>query len=158
MAATASNTELPGTAVITMRSLGPDWRHDKLVLVLWRTWFAASTQPIPLRMGPQSLKVHPTLLLGSTLLFARCSSCVGPLFDNCHGRTLVLLLERCNRWQNGATLYYRHWESRCCRTHITTLYSASKKPNTHNWQLNPQTAHHRTTNICDPNGGLNSVI
>jgi hypothetical protein len=48
MVATASNTELPGTAVIIMTSLGPDWRHDKLVSVLWRTLFAASTQS----MGP----------------------------------------------------------------------------------------------------------
>ena len=37
--------------VIIMHSLGPDWRHDKLVSVLWRTWFAASTQPILLSDG-----------------------------------------------------------------------------------------------------------
>jgi hypothetical protein len=61
MAATASNTALPGTAALIMRSLGPDWHHDKLVSVLWRAWFAASTQPILLRMGPQPLKVQPTL-------------------------------------------------------------------------------------------------
>jgi hypothetical protein len=34
-----------------MHSLGPDWHHDKLVSVLWRTWFAASTQPILLSDG-----------------------------------------------------------------------------------------------------------
>jgi hypothetical protein len=73
MAATASNTELPGTAVVIMRSLGPDWHHDKLVSVLWRTWFAASTQPILLRMGPRPLKVQPTLFWFVTLRFARCS-------------------------------------------------------------------------------------
>jgi hypothetical protein len=72
MAATASNTELPGTAVIIMRSLGPDW-HDKFVSVLWHTWFAASTQPILLRMGPQALNVQPTLFWFVTLRFARCS-------------------------------------------------------------------------------------
>jgi hypothetical protein len=38
--------------VIIMTSLGPDWRHDMLVSLLWRTRFAASTQPILLWMGP----------------------------------------------------------------------------------------------------------
>jgi hypothetical protein len=69
--------------VIIMASLGPDWRHDKLVSVLWRTWFSASTQPILLRMGPQSLKVQPTLFWFVTLRFVRCSISRGPGFDDC---------------------------------------------------------------------------
>jgi hypothetical protein len=51
-------------------SLGPDW-HDKTMPMLWRTRFAASSQPILRRMGPQPLRVQPTLVL--TLQFARCS-------------------------------------------------------------------------------------
>ena len=83
--------------VIIMCSLGPDWHHDKLVSVLWRTWFAASTQPILLRMGPQSLKVQPTLVWFVTLRFARCSFSPGPGFDDCPDR------RRCFCW-NVATV------------------------------------------------------
>jgi hypothetical protein len=62
-----------------MTSLGPDW-HDKTVPMLWRTWFAASTQPILLRMSPQTLKVPHNTFLVSTLRFAQRSSCQGSWF------------------------------------------------------------------------------
>jgi hypothetical protein len=126
MAATASNTELPGTAIIIMRSLGPDWHHDKLVSVLWRTWFAASTQPTLLRMGPQSLRVQPTqfrfqryclrvalfpLVLGSTS--AACSTG---------------MLQSLTKWHNTVSQVLR--ESLLSHTHITTLCSTSTETST----------------------------
>jgi hypothetical protein len=57
--------------IVTMTSQGPDW-HDNTVPMLWRTRFTASTQPILLRMGPQSLESDIVLVL--TLPFACCSS------------------------------------------------------------------------------------
>jgi len=107
--------------VIIMTSLGPDWHHDKLVSVLWRTWFDASTQPILLRMGPQSLKVQPTLLVCNVtvcalLLFTWSWVLRLPWW------TPTLLLGCCNRRQNSTTLHYKHLESRSYHTHITTHF------------------------------------
>ena len=99
-----------------MASLGPDWHHDKLVSVLWRTWFGASTQPILLRMGPQPLKVQPTLL--------DCNFTVCALLLSLWSWVRRLLLvppECCSCWQNGTKLYHRHLEAvAVARTHTNT--------------------------------------
>jgi hypothetical protein len=60
-----------------MTSLDPDWRHDKLVSVLWRTWFAASTQPILLWMGYSHWSSADTVWFPLMLRFARCFSSLG---------------------------------------------------------------------------------
>jgi hypothetical protein len=67
--------------------------------MLWRTRFAASTHPILLRMGPQSLKVPHGTVLVLTLRFARSSSCHGPWFEVCLV-WMVFPLERRSRWYN----------------------------------------------------------
>jgi hypothetical protein len=140
MAATASNTELPGTAVIITTSLGPDWHHDKLVSVLWRTWFAASTQPILLRMGPDRYRFsrHCFGLNVTVCALLRV------LWSWVHSLLLVPL-ECCCRWEYDTTLFDGYSESRCYCTHITTLHSTSTKT--------PR----EITKVFDPNGGLKSV-
>jgi len=74
MPATASNAKLPDTAVLSRSTWGrTDIKISSRQSVLWRTWFAAITQPILLRMGPQSLRVLLAIFCFLTLQFARCS-------------------------------------------------------------------------------------
>jgi hypothetical protein len=93
---------------------------------LWRTWFAASTHPILLRMGPQTLKVPYGTVLVLTIRFARSSSCHGPCFELCSGWTLVVPLERCGRWHTNTTLRHTLMEHNIRHTlmgHDTTPYT-----------------------------------
>jgi hypothetical protein len=69
MPATASNTEV---VLITKDSLGTDW-HGKTVPMLWRTWAAASTHPILLRMGPAELLLSRSLVRSLHLMDAVCT-------------------------------------------------------------------------------------
>jgi hypothetical protein len=116
MAATASNTQLPGTALTIMCSLGPDWHHDKLLSVLWHTWFAASAQPILLRMGPQSLKVQLTLFWFGVAPFPLV---LGSTFAACSTGMLQLL----TKWHNTVSQVLR--ESLLSHTRTTALFSTS---------------------------------
>jgi hypothetical protein len=115
-----------------MTSLGPDW-HDKTVPMLWRTWFAASTQPILLRMGPQTLKVPR-----DTFWFQRYGLRGAP-----HAKAPALWLEVSLRWTlrfrwsvvaavgriqgNDTTPYHRHIRDRCKHKHNTTRYPSTWK-------------------------------
>jgi hypothetical protein len=136
MAATAPNTELPGTVLlITMTSLGPDW-HGKTVPMLWRSWFAASTHPILLRMGTQTLKVPHGTVLVLTIRFARSSSCHGPWFDVFAWWTLFAL--------NTPQHWHKHSESRCDHTHLHTMNTCVTRNNTRE----PHTADLNTTPIA----------
>jgi hypothetical protein len=76
-------------------------------------------------MGPQPLKVQPTLFWFATLLFARCSYPFGPGFEVCcllH-RNVAVVDKMAQHCITGT-------HSRCCRTHITTLCSTSTETNT----------------------------
>jgi hypothetical protein len=145
-----------------MRSLGPDWHHGKLVSVLWRAWFAASIQPILLRMGPQSLKIQPTLFWLVTLRFARCSVPFGPRSDvYClfHWNVAVVdkMAEHCRtgthrvaaitqtsqhfvpypRKRTPRKITKRH---RTNRSFHTLRYPQKNSTNTRNWNHDPRTA------------------
>jgi hypothetical protein len=94
--------------------------------MLWRTRFTASTHPILLRMGPQSLKVPHDTVLVVTILFVRSSSCNGPWFELCSGWTQMLPLERCSRWQGPRKCHNTVSQiltGRCDHVHNTTQHN-----------------------------------
>jgi hypothetical protein len=96
-----------------MDSLGPDWLGMN-VPMLWRTRFAASTHPILLRMGPQTLKVPHGTVLVLTIHFERRSSCVVP-------GSMPSLMDAVSI--GSITTLYKHSDSRCNHLHCTLIYS-----------------------------------
>jgi hypothetical protein len=123
MAATASNTELPGTAGIIMTSLGPDWH------------MISSCRCCGV---PDLLRVPSPSSCGWVLHRYRFSRhCFGYNVTVCAvlllswswvRSLLIFQLERCGRWKNGTALFNEYSELLILHTHhITTLYSTSTK-------------------------------
>jgi len=103
MAATVLDTAHSCLArlVVTMTSLGPGDVMIRCRMVLWLTWFAASPQPIHLRVG-----LHSRLVW-----LYRCFSSRGPEFV-VRSRLRFPL----KRWRNFTNLCYKYLQNRCCRT------------------------------------------
>ena len=80
MAATASNRVAWHGRLLSWPAWGLDWRHD--VSALWRTWFAASTQSILLRMVLNRLRFSRHFWT-VTLRFAWRPFSLGPGFVAC---------------------------------------------------------------------------
>jgi hypothetical protein len=129
MAATALHTPQSCLArrVVTMTSLGPDDVMIRCQPMLWLTWFAASPQPIHLRVGLQSRLVW----------LYRCSLSRGPEFVV--RSVLRFTLERRSRWQNFTNLCYMYLQNRCCRTHAHirhgTLFHVHRKKKAENYRV-----------------------
>ena len=117
MAATASNTELPGTAVVIMTSLGPDWRHDKLC----RCYGVPDLLQVP---SPSSCGWVLNRYRFSRHCFGfNVTVCAPLLFTRSWVRSLLLLTpERCSRWQHGTALNYRYSESRSYHAQHSTAH------------------------------------
>jgi hypothetical protein len=101
MAATASNTELPGRRyVITMTSLGPGRTDIVRPANAMADPICCKYPAHPPADGPSNAKGSARHCFVLTILFERRSSYRGPGFEVCSGRILSFPLERCSSWHN----------------------------------------------------------
>jgi hypothetical protein len=112
---------------IIMHRLGPDYVMISSCRCYGVPDLLRVPSPSSCRMGSISKGSADTVLV-LTLRFARCSFLVDPGSEGSHGGTPMPLLERCNRRQNGTTLYH-NYVRKSLLPHFTTLYSTTTKTN-----------------------------